>query len=225
MAVSNSKDPIERQATRILFIIYFCNDVRLPALPLFPEYPFDDFTHAIDSETKLQKIEFWIRYPDHLATALILGCEQPDGPLLSQAENVKRVVRNIIGDEEPTVRWVPMRKFLYGAHERLDDVMNLLTSLDLAYRRVVEDGRRTRYFLRPKGSRAVDTLLATCPHAQWYADRCSLIDTFFGHLDGISLRRIQYLLTPYHDAAFHETIGRVTDRIPSTFLETFGESL
>lgn len=225
MAIMNNRDPIERQAIRLLFILHFCSDDRLPTLPLFPEYPFDDFTHAINSETKLQKIEFWVRYPDHLAAALILGCEQPDGSLLSQAENVKLVVRNIINSEEPIARWVPMRKYLYGAHERLDDVMNLLTSLDLAYRRVEEDRQRIRYFLRPKGSRAVNTLLATCAHARWYEERCRLINSFFGHLDGISLRRIQYLQTPYQDAAFHETIGRVTDRIPTMFLETFGESL
>lgn len=62
--MSNSKiSAARRNATRIMFILYFCHDqqksTQLSFLP-------DEGAYYIDSETKLQKIDFWIRYPDHL---------------------------------------------------------------------------------------------------------------------------------------------------------------
>jgi len=68
--MGDNRDPIERQAVRILFILYFCRDNQVMTLPMF-----DDYLCVIESETKLQKIDFWIRYPDHLANALLMGCE------------------------------------------------------------------------------------------------------------------------------------------------------
>ncbi|RPJ58493.1 MAG: hypothetical protein EHM12_07780, partial [Dehalococcoidia bacterium] len=194
---------IERNAVRILFILYFCND-RPPDEPL---HLFDDYTHFISSESKLQKVDFWIRYPDHLAAALLRGCENLS--LINRADDIKQTIRRIFQDREPTLRWIPMRKYLHGAYEPLDDAIGFLSSRLLAYLRVEERGHRKRYFLTRKGSRAVEAMLQECPITQWYAERCQLINSFFGHLNGFEIRQLQYLEENYDLAQYSDMIGRV----------------
>src|SRR5947208_1913739 len=139
---------VERDAVRILFIIYYCGERHLQ-LPLFDE---NDYTHTciIDSEIKLQKIDFWLRYPDHLAAALLYGCESK-GEFTKQADEIKQVIRNIFNAREPTLRWIPMRKYLRGAYEPLDTVMAFLSSRNLAYKRIFGWGHCSHYFLTPLG--------------------------------------------------------------------------
>lgn len=215
---------LERSVVRILFILYFCGD-RTPSEPL----PlFDAYTHYIDSEGKLQKLDFWVRYPDHLAAALLRGCE-PEGAgrlaLAGRADEIKQVVRHIFKDREPILRWVPMRKFLRGAYEPLDDVMSFLSSRYLAYLRIIEKGHRKRYFLTLKGRSAVEEMLKECPEAGWYAERCQVIDTFFGHLNGFEIRRLQYLEGDYETTPYSEMIAPVEAEVRQRFERLFGEAL
>ncbi len=51
-----------------------------------------------------------------------------------------------------------MRKYLRGAYKPLDAVMTFLSSRELAYRRDIEWGHRTQYFLTGKGCQAVEGL-------------------------------------------------------------------
>src|SRR5690242_18855349 len=98
---------LERNAVRILFILYFCGERQLQ-LPLEEDLC---YLCRLDSESKLQKIDFWLRYPDHLAAALLHEC-QPEGTLAHRKEEVKGNVRQIFREREPVLRWVPMRKYL-----------------------------------------------------------------------------------------------------------------
>jgi hypothetical protein len=211
---------IERDAARVLFILYFCSDECLQR-SLFDEF---DYTHLIDSESKLQKIDFWIRYPDHLAAALLRGCES-GGNLINQVDEVKQIIRRIFQEQEPILRWIPMRKYLHGAYEPLDKVMAFLSSRVLAYRRAVEWGHRTCYFLTPKGSGAVEGLLKECEESRWYAERCQLIKSFFGHLHGYDIRKLQYLEEDYSAAPYTETIDRIEAEVRRRYSRLFGELL
>jgi hypothetical protein len=221
MNVPDIEDSIERYAVRILFILYFCSD-RQTSLPLFN----DDYACVIDAESKLQKIDFWLRYPDHLAAALIRGCE-PDGnlTLIKRKDKVKQVVRHIFREREPILRWVPMRKYLRGAYEPLDNVMGFLSSRSLAYRRIVERKHRTRYFLTHKGTDAVAKMLKECQETQWYAERCELINSFFGHLNGFEIRKLQYLEGNYATTPYSKMIGHVEVEVRQRFEKLFGEAL
>lgn len=221
MRVSTVQDPIERHAVRILFIIYFCNDHPHETFPMF-----DDYTHIIDAEGKLQKIDFWIRYPDHLAAALLRGCEPEGGqPLINCTDEVKQIVRRIFNEREPVLRWIPMRRYLRGAYEPLDDVMSFLTSRWLAYRRITERGHRTRYFLTRKGCDAVERMLKECLETQWYMERCKLVNSFFGHLNSFEIRKLQYLEGDYAATPYSKMIAPVESEVRQRFEKLFGEAL
>mgnify|MGYP000855540009 FL=1 len=220
------EDLIERHIIRILFILYFCSDNNQEiafTLPMFTES-----VRILNSESKLQKIDFWIRYPDHLAAALLRGCETKgigSFNLIARQEEVRQVVRQIFDNQEPVLRWTPMRKYLRGAYEPLDKVMTFLSSRDLAYRRVTEQGHRVQYELTLQGHTVVEKLLGECPETHWYAERCKLIADFFGHLNGFEIRKLQYLETEYADTAHEHNIARIDTEIRQRFERLFGETL
>jgi hypothetical protein len=217
-----SETLIERDAVRILFILYFCGREHLQ-LSLFDS---NDYTHVIDSESKLQKIDFWLRYPDHLAAALLCGCEQEgSGSLRDRSEEIKRIIRQIFEKREPVLRWIPMRKYLRGAYEPLDRVMAYVSALGLAYRRVLEWGHCTSYFLTPKGNCVVERIQSECGEAQWYTERCQLIHSFFGHLNGFEIRTLQYLQEEYKVTPNLATIDRIELEIRQRFARFYGEEL
>lgn len=211
---------IERDAVRVLFILHFCGEEHRQ-LSMFDSYA---YTHTIGSESKLQKLDFWLRYPDYLAAALLEGC-QAGGPLIDRSDEIKQVIRRIFQEQEPALRWIPMRKYLWGAYEPLDAVMTFLSSRVLASRRVTEDGHRIQYYLTPKGHDAVNGILTDCPESAWYADRCRLIASFFGHLVGLDLRKIQYREETYVAARTRATIERIEAEIAERFNFIFGEPL
>lgn len=213
---------IERNAVRILFILYFCG--KKPLQP--PLFDSNDYSHLIDSESKLQKIDFWLRYPDHLAAALLYGCEpNGDRSLTNRSEEIKTIICQIFHTREPILRWIPMRKYLRGAYEPLDNVMAYLSALGLAYRRVLDWGHCTYYFLTPKGSQTVEQIQSECEEASWYADRCRLIDSFFGHLNGFEIRTLQYLQGVYKTTPNQITIDRIDQEIRQRFARVYGEEL
>lgn len=225
MKIPKQSGAIERYAIRILFILYFCHDYPLPGATQLPLDSSDQTSFwRIDSETKLQKIDFWIRYPDHLAIAL-LNLIETNQTVTSQKEEIRDVVRKIFQDEEPVVRWIPMRKYLRGAYEPLDNVMVYLSSRSLAYRRIEERGRRNRYYLTPKGKQAVEAIITNCPEAKWYVSRCQLINSFFEHLSGFELRNIQYLDPSYSQAPYLATIQTIESQVRKHFEQIYGVTL
>jgi hypothetical protein len=215
------QDPIERQAVRILFILFHCSDN--PMVPMF-----GDYTHVIKTEGKLQKTDFWIRYPDHMAAALLRGLE-PTGVgslnLALRSDEVKDTVRCIFRNREPVLRWVPMRKYLRGAYEPLDEVMVFLSSRLLAYRRAAIHRRHISYYLTKRGNDAVQRMLAECSETQWYAARCKLINNFFGHLNSFEIRKLQYLEGEYANTPHSQMIDRIIDEVRQRFERLFGETL
>jgi hypothetical protein len=212
-------DPIERQAVRVMFILYYCHDMAQDQFSFI-----DDFAFAIGSETKVQKIDFWIRYPDYLASALIRGCTE-DGKfeLSARADEIKGIVRSIFQNQEPTLRWVPMHKYLRGAYESLDDVTSFLSSLNFVYRRTNQ--HQTRYFMTRKGSNIVKQMLDECSEVLWYSERCQIISSFWGHLNGVHLRELQYLEREYMDTPNFEIIARNEAQVRQNFRYVFGEEL
>jgi len=210
---------IERDAVRMLFILFYCGKER-SQLFLFDN---NDYTHSIDSESKLQKIDFWLRYPDHFAAALLYGCET--GDLTKDADEIKQIIRIMYHTQEPAIRWTSMRKYLRGAYEPLDEVMALLSSLNLAYKRILSWGHCSYYFLTTKGYNTVERMLQECSETGWYAERCQLINRFFGTLNGYEIRKLQYLQEDYSATPYKETIGRIEFEIQRRFLHFYGEPL
>lgn len=226
MIFSLDPGPIERYAVRILFILNFCGDGKENGqqLSLFEDPNTDQYAAFIDSETKVQKIDFWLRYPDHLSAALIKGCES-GGNLEKRKSEIKDVIRSIFLKEEPQIRWIPMLKYLRGAYEPLDDVMAFLSSRRLASRKVLEKGHRIKYYLTNKGSQAVKEILQWCEESSWYAERCQLINSFFEHLNGFEIREMQYLEGNYANTPMLKMIEQIDHEVRNRFEITFGEPL
>jgi hypothetical protein len=188
---------------------------------MFEQY---DYARCIASEGDLHKLDFWLRYPDHLAAALLRECE-PGQLLTHRAGEVKDVVRRIFADDEPLLRWTPMLRYRYGAYETLDQVMGYLSSRLLAYRRITHKGSTIQYFLTEKGLQAVEEMLRQCPEAHWYAQRCRLIKSFFGELSGTGKRKIQYLEPAYASTPWLHPIARIDAEVRERFQSIFGEPL
>lgn len=213
---------IERDAVRILFILYYCGEKNFQLA--FSEADTHIHSHKMVSETKLQKLDFWLRYPDHLAAALLHQCAS-ESDLNKHKDEIKQVVHQIFHDQEPILRWIPMRKYIRGAYEPLDRVMAFLSCRELAYRRVLEWGRATHYFLTKKGADAVEDLQHECEESRWYAERCKCINSFFGHLKGYEIREQQYLEKEYKLTPNLETIVRIEPLVRQRFQCLFGEPL
>ena len=220
--MNTSNDLIERQVIRMLFILYFCRDNLVQAIPMFedPDTPLS----YIESETKIQKIDFWIRYPDHLSYALLLGCK-PGGDLTMQRDEIKGVVQRIFHDNEPTLRNVPMPKYLRGAYEPIDRVMAFLTSRSLAFCRVMDARSRKRFILTKKGGAVIEAIQKECPQTAWYVTRCRLVQEYFGHLNGLELRNMQYIQKDYKAARYFDDIVRIEPEVQTLFADLFGEVL
>lgn len=214
-----NEDPIVRHAVRIMFILYYCHDQGQEQLSFF-----NDFAFMIESESKIQKLDFWIRYPDHLAMALIRGCD-PEGErmLITKAEEIKNFVRQIIKSREPSFRWVPMHRYLRGAYEALDNVMAFLSSRNLAYSRL--DRRQTHYYLTLKGSDTVKKMIEECDEVHWYVERCKLIRKFLGHLNGFNMRNMQYLEREYANTPYYKIVERNEAAVRELFERVFGEKI
>jgi len=168
---------------------------------------------VVGSQKKLQKMDFWVRNPDHFAYALLEAYkEQGDFGLLASA-------KSIADSKEPEVRRDAMLKFLYGAYEPLDTALAPLFSYGLA--RMVRDAttKQRMYFLLPKGLEAADRMTAEVPEAQWYSERTTLVGEFCRGKSGDELARWQYKHPTYAGARNGETIASIAHEVRQLIAE------
>lgn len=162
---------------------------------------------VVGSQKKLQKMDFWVRNPDHLAYALLEAYrEQGDAGLLIQA-------KSIAGSEEPEIRRDAMLKYLYGAYEPLDTALAPLLSYGLA--RMVRDvnTKQRKYFLLPKGLEVADRMAEELPEAKWYSERSALVGEFCKDKSGDQLAKWQYSHPSYAGAKNGETIASIAQEV------------
>jgi hypothetical protein len=70
-------------------------------------------------------IDFWIRYPDYLADQLLdLYDETKDPALLAE-------IQAIFDREEPDVRLIKVLRWRYGAFDRIEDALAILSARNL----------------------------------------------------------------------------------------------
>ena len=190
-----------RDALRLLFILARAGE------PTTSTSAVADAVAVISSEKKLQKMDFWVRNPDHLAYALLEAYrEQGDTGLLTQA-------KSIAGSEEPEIRRDAMLKYLYGAYEPLDTALAPLFSYGLARMlRDVNTKQRT-YFLLPKGLEIADRMAKELPEGRWYSDRSALVGEFCKDKSGDQLAKWQYSHPSYAGAKNGETIGSIASEV------------
>jgi hypothetical protein len=194
----------EQDAVRILLII------AATALPLpqgsRADQALEDAVGVMETQVKLQKIDFWVRNPDYLAATLLKDYETSREPYLLELASA------ILDSDEPEVRRYPMLRHLFGAYEPLDDALAVLRSAGLVVRRkrgTPGHVQQHDYFLTARGREAVDSILATEPVFTYYVDRVNLVATLTEGHGGTQLKARQYLHDEYRNTPIRNRIGSI----------------
>ncbi|WP_198958192.1 MULTISPECIES: hypothetical protein [Amycolatopsis] len=165
---------------------------------------------VVRGQLRLQKLDFWVRYPDYLANELMNEYEKaPDEPYLLV------LAGEILDSEEPDLRRLPMLRHRFGAFEPLDDVLAPLVEKGLVRKSQLVNRERVaehRYWLTARGQEVAATMLNEAPAVEWYRKRTQLVVQLSDGLGGEQLKRRQYLVRDYADTPWNSHITPITDK-------------
>lgn len=169
-----------------------------------------DVVGVLRAQSRLQALDFWVRYPDYLANELLNEFEATGdrGDL--------DLARRILDEREPDLRRVPMVRFHFGAFEPLHNPLSILRSRDLVrQRREGEPGhvRETAYLMTTAGREAMRGLADAAPELAWYRDRAEVAVRVAGGAGGAALKGRQYLQEEYAATPLKGTIPPIADRV------------
>ncbi len=186
-----------RDALRLLFILaYGGEEVGEPP-------PVPNSVRFVSSQKRLQKMDFWVRNPDHLAYALLDRYEvEGEAAWLIHA-------REILESEEPEIRRDAMAKYLWGAYEPIDTGIAPLISYGLAQTQRNPETRRRSFLLLKRGADVARQMEKDLSEARWYASRAALVGDFCRGRTGADLARMQYKRPEYANAPNGETIASI----------------
>lgn len=196
-----------RDALRLLFILARAGDE-----PTGDE-PVAGVVKVVSSEKKLQKMDFWVRNPDHFAYALLEAHRE------DESVGYFATAQFIANSVEPEIRRDAMLKFLYGAYEPLDTALAPLVSYGLAQMVRDPETRQRMYFLLPKGLEVADRMTKELVEAKWYSDRTALIGEFCKGKSGDQLAKWQYRHPSYAGAKHGETIDSIALEVRARIAE------
>lgn len=219
---------VEVDAARLLLILSrFAQepDNTLQGLRCIPPHPFIAY---FTPEYYLQKLDFLLRYPGYFIYEVIELYRLGKISSINRDEII-RLIRSILSDNEPELMTLPFRKFWRGAYERLDDVENWWYSRQLIYTRLEPRGGarpQKYYFLSSLAMSEADRLVNEVQHGQWYGQRIGLIHQFFGNLTPFMIMNLQYAHPAYREAQITHIIPDLTfNEIVDHFATVFGEPL
>lgn len=193
---------------RVLFILdrlgVSCDD--------WPHAP-DMAVRAIQSQRKLQKLDFLVRNPDYLADLIISRWQEGSLP----AERLLDA-RAVFEEREPELHTYRMLRNDHGAYEALDNALSVLRHRGLiALRRAgrVSDDRvrRRDYFLLQAGVEQAQRLRETEAVLAWYDQQTAYVAAAVEGMTGTQLKEQQYGQPEYATTAVHEVIGGITERV------------
>ncbi|MGC5334890.1 hypothetical protein [Micromonospora sp. DT62] len=164
----------------------------------------------VHTQVRLQKLDFWVRYPDYLANELLNEYESnPDSPgLVDEAER-------ILSAQEPDLRRFPMLRHRFGAFEQLDNALSVLIEKGLTRKHDRLGERRViqhNYYLLEKGRTTADSLLAEAPVLAWYGERTRTVVALVDGLGGSHIKDRQYLQREYADTPIGSYIPPITEQ-------------
>jgi hypothetical protein len=194
-AAPDSTDPdrithrrfFERHIARLVVILYFCGR---PVRSMF-----EGETRQVDTLWELQRFDFWVREPGHLAMALLSGATPED---TVRREAVDRMMAGGAIDQH--------RVNVFGAPahglEDFDASIAYLTSRGLVTDRpsfMLSRSYGHQIILEAAGIALAERILTECPSYGWYRQQCAIVATFSDALSVIDLDSMPYLapdLTP-----------------------------
>ncbi|MBB4200907.1 hypothetical protein GGD83_004736 [Rhodoblastus sphagnicola] len=169
-----------------------------------------DVVGVLRAQSRLQALDFWIRYPDYLANELLNEFEK------TGAQFDLELARRIFDNREPDLRRVPMIRYHFGAFEPLHNPLSILRSRDLVRQhRQGEPGNVTEtwYRLTKAGRSAMDQLADAACELAWYRDRAAVAARIAGVAGGAALKDRQYLQEEYAATPLKGTIPSIADRV------------
>lgn len=178
-------------------------------------------THRLmRGQARLQALDFWMRNPDYLADELldIYDADRSQNWALTTAQG-------IFADREPAIRRLPMAKWRFGAYERLDDTLAIMTSRGLVIHQP-EAGpvsvREHLYWLTDDGHQAAEDLLKCDAVFAWYAQRADLVGRLADGRGGTALKDRQYEQAEYRQTNPNALIASIEPRVRQRLVELSG---
>ena len=172
-------------------------------------------------EKRLHAIEFWMRYPDYLAEALLdLYDQSKDASLLAEVDA-------IFANEEPSVRLVKMLRWKRGAFDHIEDALAVLSArrLILPVRTPLPTGKfQHDFFVFKEAADFLDEAVAEQPSLLWYRDRILLAMRVAKLDSGYALKEAQYSNPEYKDAHLGAYIPTIEDRVRARLKLIMGQA-
>jgi hypothetical protein len=184
----------ERQVARLLIVLYYCGQ---PVASLI-----DGETRQVDSLSRLQQFDFWVREPGHLALALLDAYATTPDAFADRKQTLRDTLNRSLKDNQADTRRVMLPGAPYHIFEDFDRPLSFLTSRALVSDRPSFARSRSqahRIILEAAGVKLVQQILNTCPSYEWYRLQCETVAAFFTALEKYDLRVMTYLapdLTP-----------------------------
>lgn len=206
-ATGGDNDPFF-DAVRILLLLDAA--ARPLSVPASPDVPAGAVA-VLSGEARLQKLDFWLRYPDYLADELLNDYETSAERFLLDLAGL------ILDSEEPELRSIPMLRYKFGAYEPLDMALSILVSEGLVARDPLRGGRRVRqnnYYLTSLGREVAASVVRDFPALAWYGQRVRVVVALADGtgLTGTALRKRQYLQRDYAGTGLGEEFGSIAER-------------
>ena len=170
---------------------------------------------VVRTQTRLQKLDFWVRNPDYLANELLNDYENGDRDIA-----LVRLAGEILDNEEPELRTYPMLRYLFGAYEPLDDALAVLRSADLVVRRLrgtLTHVSQHDYYLLKQGRERAHEIVKTYPALSWYATRLALVVLLASGQGATTLKDRQYLQDEYVNTPYGQRIPMIVSRVRERF--------
>jgi hypothetical protein len=166
---------------------------------------------VVRTQTLLQKLDFWLRYPDYLADELLNDYEASGETVLLE------LAAQILDSDEPELRAIPMLRYKFGAYEPLDMPLSVLSVSGLVVVRPSRTEKRVRhydYYLTSKGHAVAQSCVHDHQELAWYGQRTKLVVALAQGtgMTGTALRKRQYLQRDYAGTGINDEISSIADR-------------
>ncbi|WP_460777605.1 hypothetical protein [Nocardiopsis nanhaiensis] len=165
---------------------------------------------VVHTQVRLQKLDFWVRYPDYLAFELMNEYEATPNET-----GLLDLASNILHSEEPDLRRFPMLRHKFGAFEELDDALAPLVERGLLRKTQVLGQNRVVehiYFLLEQGRQVARSVVEEAPILEWYVSRTQLVVALVDGLGGTQMKNRQYLLRDYANTPWRQYIAPITEQ-------------
>jgi hypothetical protein len=200
---STVKRSPHRDALRVLYILVAGSS------PL-PDDHASGASAIFRGEGRLYAFDFWMRNPDYLADELLSVFEATGEQRYLDAAN------EIFRAEEPDIRRFPMIRYKFGAYERADDMLAILTSRKLVRitgKKVGAKVMETDFLVMPSAFALGQQIINEFPALEWYSKRAILVAELAGDRGSNALKEHQHKQIEYHETHLGGTIPAIALRV------------